>query len=318
MALLPLLLATLSGHPGIVIVSLSLVATAIFVAGFAWKVAGWMRAPVAFRIPLTVGQQASLPGLPRRRFDNPQSRGEALIRAALDVLGFRPLTRATPSATATSPGLAHGRGRALWMGAAALHLALAIVLLRHLRLFLDPVPGFVAWLERHDRATEMLLPALHITSLVLLLALGFLLMRRLVLPRLRYLSLAADYVPLLLIVGIVGSGLVMRHITRTDVTWVKQAAIALAQGQSTVAMHLDGWLVVHLALVAGLLAYFPLSKLMHAPGALMSPTLGMANDSRVRRHVNVRNPSVATLHYADYEDSFRDRMIEAGLPVERS
>jgi hypothetical protein len=73
---------------------------------------------------------------------------------------------------------------------------------------------------------------------------------------------------------------------------------------------------MHVFLVGVLLVYFPLSKLMHMPGVFMSPTLTMANNNRERRHINVGNPQVATLHYADYEAAFRERMIEAGLPVE--
>jgi len=78
----------------------------------------------------------------------------------------------------------------------------------------------------------------------------------------------------------------------------------------------DTWLMTHIFLVGLLLAYFPLSKLMHMPGALLSPTLTMANINREKRHINVRNPKVQFMHYADYEATFRDRMIEAGLPVE--
>ena len=73
---------------------------------------------------------------------------------------------------------------------------------------------------------------------------------------------------------------------------------------------------MHLWLVGALLVYYPLSKLMHLPGALMSPTLTMANVNRAHRYINVLNPKVETLHYADYEATFRERMIEAGLPVE--
>jgi nitrate reductase gamma subunit len=80
---------------------------------------------------------------------------------------------------------------------------------------------------------------------------------------------------------------------------------------------MDLFLAVHLFLVAVLLAYFPLGKLMHAGGAWLSPTLTMANSNRERRHVNFHNPKVEVLHYADYEDAFRAPMIAAGLPVEK-
>jgi hypothetical protein len=63
-------------------------------------------------------------------------------------------------------------------------------------------------------------------------------------------------------------------------------------------------------------AYFPLSKLMHMPGIFMSPTLNLANNSRARRHINPWNVPVEVHTYQQYENEFRGRMIEAGLPVE--
>ena len=47
----------------------------------------------------------------------------------------------------------------------------------------------------------------------------------------------------------------------------------------------DGPLLVHLALVALLMAIFPISKLMHAPGLLFSPTRNQADTARERRHL---------------------------------
>ena len=132
--------------------------------------------------------------------------------------------------------------------------------------------------------------------------------------RVRYISLAADYFPLLLLLAIATTGIVMRHFVRTDVAAVKQLTIGLANW--TLPLRADAWLITHVFLVGVLLVYFPLSKLMHMPGALLSPTLTMANINREKRHINVCNPQVQVMHYADYEATFRERMIEAGLPVE--
>jgi nitrate reductase gamma subunit len=118
------------------------------------------------------------------------------------------------------------------------------------------------------------------------------------------------------LLAIAGTGIVMKHLTRADVTAAKQLTLGLASSSLTLPARADAWLLVHLFLVGLLLVYFPLSKLMHMPGVLLSPTLTMANVNRQSRHINVRNPKVETLHYADYEATFRERMIEAGLPVE--
>lgn len=299
---------------------LAMAALAAFTSAGAlvWKVVRWMRAPVPFRIPLTLGQQKSIASVSHSRSGTPHASGEVLLRVLLDSVLFRPLFRATPSAPGTARGLSHGMGRSLWFIAVAFHAALLIIVLRHLRLLLDPVPAFVAALERFDVATEMVLPKVHITSLLFPLALAFLLGRRLLLMRVRYISLAADYFPLLLLLVIATTGIVMRHFVGTDSTTVKQATTGLANWAPVFALRPDAWLVVHVFLVGVLLIYFPLSKLMHLPGVLLSPTLTMANSNRERRHVNPRNPNVVTMPYADYEDVFRERMIEAGLPVEKA
>jgi len=73
----------------------------------------------------------------------------------------------------------------------------------------------------------------------------------------------------------------------------------------------------HLFLVSVLLAYFPFSKLLHMPGVFLSPTRNLANTNRAVRHVNPWDYPVAVHTYAEYEDELREKMIGAGLPVER-
>jgi hypothetical protein len=73
----------------------------------------------------------------------------------------------------------------------------------------------------------------------------------------------------------------------------------------------------HVALVSVLLAWFPFSKLMHMGGVFLSPTRNLANNSRMKRHINPWNPTVAVHSYEEWEDEFRVKMIDAGLPVEK-
>ena len=47
----------------------------------------------------------------------------------------------------------------------------------------------------------------------------------------------------------------------------------------------DPILMVHLALVASLMAIFPISKLLHAPGIFFSPTRNQADNPREKRHM---------------------------------
>jgi nitrate reductase gamma subunit len=302
----------LGNHWSLVLLPVA-VAPAIFVVAFIGRLTRWIRTPIPFRVPLTTGQQHGLASITHGRIGNPRSGFQVALRVLIDVLLFRPLFRATPTAPT---GLGHGQYRWLWLAAMAFHASLAVVLLRHLRFFMEPVPGFVAALERWDCATPMLLPKPHITSLLLPAALLVLLARRIVLPRVRAISLTSDYFVLVLLVAIAFTGLIMRHLSKTDVTAVKALITGLAAGTLVIPAQPDPLLVMHLWLVGLLLVSFPLGKLMHMPGALMSPTLTMANTNRASRHINLLNPKVETLHYADYESTFRERMIEAGLPVE--
>jgi hypothetical protein len=43
----------------------------------------------------------------------------------------------------------------------------------------------------------------------------------------------------------------------------------------------------------------------------------MPTDTRARRHVNPWNYPVPVHTYEEYEDEFREKMVEAGLPVEK-
>ncbi len=56
---------------------------------------------------------------------------------------------------------------------------------------------------------------------------------------------------------------------------------------------------------------------MHAGGVFLSPTRNMANTNRMERYVNPWNYPVKVHSYAEYEDDFREKMKEAGIPVDK-
>jgi hypothetical protein len=74
---------------------------------------------------------------------------------------------------------------------------------------------------------------------------------------------------------------------------------------------------IHIFFVSILLAYFPFSKLMHLGGIFLSPTRNLPTVTRARRHVNPWNYPVEIHTYEEYEDEFREKMVEAGLPVDK-
>ena len=51
-------------------------------------------------------------------------------------------------------------------------------------------------------------------------------------------------------------------------------------------------------------------------GVFLSPTRNLANNNRMRRHVNPWNPEVEVHTYAQWEDEFRDKIKAAGIPLD--
>jgi len=288
-----------------------------FVAGIVVRVWKWAGAPVPFRIPTTCGQQKSLPWIKSSRLDNPHSSLGVIGRMALEVLLFRSLFRNTRADLRQGPKLVYGSSKWLWLGALAFHWALLVILLRHLRFFTEPLPYFVTLTQSLDGFFQVGLPTFYITDVILLAAVTFLFARRIVDPKLRYISLAADYFPLLLIGGIAASGILMRHFYKVDLRNVKALAMGLIRLHPSVPDGMGILFYIHLLLVSTLLAYLPFSKLVHMGGVFLSPTRNLANNSRMRRHVNPWNYDVKVHTYDEYEDEFRELMKAAELPVEK-
>ena len=298
-------------------IAIPYLAVLIFVIGFIYRVVQWGKTPVPFKIPTTGGQMKSLPWIKWSPLDNPATTGGVIGRMALEVLAFRSLFRNTRVELRDGPKVNYGSNKWLWVAALAFHYAFLVVFLRHFRFFMEPVPGFVGLLESVDGFMEVALPRLMISGVVLLLAALYLFLRRVSVPQLRYISLASDYFPLFLIIALAGSGILMRYFLRVDVTNVKELITGLASFHPTIPEGIGSIFFVHLFLISVLIAYFPFSKLMHAGGVFLSPTRNMANDNRANRHINPWNYPVKVHTYAQYEDEFREKMKEVGLPVEK-
>jgi nitrate reductase gamma subunit len=292
-------------------------AIAVFLLGFTYRIFKWSRSAVPFRITTTCGQAKSLAFIKNENLESPHNLAGVIGRMALEVLCFRSLFRNTKASLTDDQELVYGLDKWLWAAALAFHWCFLIVLLRHCRFFAGEVPSFVLALQSIDGFFEMGVPILYLTGIVLLASVTFLFLRRVVIPQLRYISLAADYFPLFLIMAIAVSGILMRHLYKVDVVSIKKLAMGLVAFQPNVPEGIGSIFFVHLFLVSVLFAYFPFSKLMHLGGVFMSPTRNMANDNRARRHVNPWNYEVHTHTYEEYEDEFRDVMREAGLPLEK-
>jgi len=293
----------------------------LFVGGFCWRVLYWARSPVPFKIPTTCGQGYSMPWVKRDKLEAPQSTGEVVGRMFLEIFLFRSLWRNTKASIKPGPVLSYKSTRWLWLFGILFHYSMLIILLRHLRLFLEPVPFLINGLDALDGFSLHITPELsiYVTDVLIILGLLALLLRRFMVKTVNYISLANDYFPLFLLLGIVTSGTLMRYTLRTgvDIIAIKQLATGLTTFNPAITTDIAPIFYVHLFLVSSLLAYFPFSKLMHMGGVFLSPTRNMANDSRMRRYINPWNPDVKPHSYASYEDEFREDMIEQGIPVEK-
>jgi len=294
------------------------VALIVFIFGFINKIFYWARSPVPFRIPTTCGQQKSLPWIKQDKLDNPSSLAGVLGRMALEVLLFRSLFRNTKAELGAGGSIAYGSAKWLWLGGIVFHYSFLVVILRHYRFFIDPVPSFVVLLENFDGFFQIMLPTFYLTSIGLLAGASYLLLRRFT-AQMKYISQPADYFPLFLIISIATTGIWMRYIDRQDIVSVK----AVIQGLVSFSPNYEAMLAVgatfyiHIFLVCVLAMYFPFSKLMHFGGVFLSPTRNLASNNREIRHINPWNPDIKIRTYEEYEEDFRDKMKKASLPLEK-
>ncbi len=156
------------------------------------------------------------------------------------------------------------------------HLSLALVLMRHLRYFTQPVWSWV----------DMVQPFGIYAGLSMILGLAGLWGRRIFVDRVRYISTPSDHLMLGLLILIAISGLSMKFLDHVDVIGVKAFFMGLMVFDWQPLPTTNGILYIHLSLVAALMIIFPFSKLLHAPGLFFSPSRVMPDNPREKRHVS--------------------------------
>jgi len=226
-------------------ISLALyLAVLIFVVGVGRKIWQYARTPAPLKIPTTPA---------------PTTRAGVVVRLFKEVVFFESLFKAS---------------KWTWIFGWLFHFGLLVALLTHLRYFTDPVWWWV----------ELLAPFGRYAGIAMVVGLVGLLVRRVFVDRVRYISAPSDYLMLVLLIVIAGSGLFMRYVAHTDIVQLKSFALGLLSLDSS-ALPGDFVLYLHLALVALLVAIFPISKLLHAPGVFFSPSRNQVDNPRERRHV---------------------------------
>jgi len=292
-------------------------ALAIFLTGFIYRILNWAKSPVPFRITTVCGQEKSLNWIKANRLESPFNAFDVVKRMALEVLLFRSLFRNTSTELKEGSTLAYWSAKWLWLAGLTFHWSFFIILTRHLRLFTEPVPIAIQFIDKLDRLFEIGVPALYLTDALIVAAITHLFLRRVLVPKIRYISLPADYFPLFLLLSIIGSGMLMRHIYKVNLITVKELALSLASFHPVLPEGIGAIFYVHLFFVCLLIAYFPFSKLMHLGGVFLSPTRNLANNNRSKRHINPWNYPVKVHTYEEYEDEFREKMKTAEIPVDK-
>ncbi len=318
LALIPLIGVGALGWEYLFAVIIPYTAIVVFLIGIVARVIGWARSPVPFRIPTTCGQQKSLDWIKSSRLEAPHTFWGVIGRMAMEVLLFRSLFRNTKAELREGGKLVYGSNKWLWMGSLAFHYSFLIIFIRHFKFFAEPVPRFVTIAQTLDGFFQVGLPIIYLTDIVIVAAVTYLFFRRVIEPRLRYISLLGDYFPLCLIGALVTSGICLRYFDKTDIVAIKELGMGLISLSPVVPEGIAVTFFIHIFLVSCLFIYFPFSKLVHMGGVFFSPTRNLANNNRMKRHVNPWPSHEVKVHtYEEYEDEFRDLMKSAGLPLEK-
>lgn len=220
-------------------------ATLVFVVGSLYRIGVYTRTPAPLKIPTTPA---------------PITTGGVVLRMTREVLFFESLFKSN-----------------LWIWGLGwlFHASLALVLLRHLRYFTEPVWAWVAFIQ----------PFGKYAGITLLLGAAGLWARRLFVERIRYISAPSDHLMLALFIVIALSGLTMTFAVHTDVVAVKGFFLGL-MNFNWQALPSGVGLYAHLLMVAVLLMIFPISKLLHAPGLFFSPSRNQTDNPREKRHIS--------------------------------
>jgi nitrate reductase gamma subunit len=208
------------------------------VCGTLWRVSIWLRARSALSIPLAPA---------------PRSRVGVAARLTLEVFTFRSLWRADKST---------------WRASLLFHYGLLWLLIVHLRYAFEVLPMFLLpFIQYSGWATICFAGGLSV-----------LLLRRIAVDRLRYVSAPSDYLHLILLLAIGLSGSLLKRQWPSGLYEVGE----FVRGAFTVAwapLPAHAGLILHLLCVLLLVLVFPVSKLIHGVGIVFSPTFNQRDRS---------------------------------------
>jgi len=218
-------------------------ATALLIVGVGRKIVIYSRTPAPLKIPTTPA---------------PTTKAGVVWRMTKEVTVFQSLFKSN---------------KWIWLFGWTFHVALALVLFRHLRYFQEPVWTVVALVQ----------PFGKYAGFAMLAGLAGLWARRFLVDRVRYVTNLSDHLMLALLFAIGLSGLSITYLSRTDIVAVKSYMMGLIYFDLQPLPN-DAFVLIHLALVITLLVVFPISKLLHVPGLFFMPTRNQVDNPREVRH----------------------------------
>ncbi|HQS98736.1 MAG TPA: respiratory nitrate reductase subunit gamma [Thiobacillus sp.] len=219
-------------------------ATLLLVVGLVYKIFDYSRTPAPLKIPTTPA---------------PITQKGVVYRMAKEVVLFESLFKSN---------------KWIWVFGWLFHFGMLLVLIRHLRYFITPIPEWLLFVQ----------PFGKYASIMMVVGLLGLLARRFLVDRVRYISTPSDYLMLVLLIGIGISGMLTTFVVHTDIVALKQFFMGLMFFDLQPVPE-DPIILAHLTMVALLMVIFPISKLLHAPGLFFSPTRNQADNPREHRHV---------------------------------
>jgi len=228
------------------------IATLVMLIGLVLKARQYRATPAPLKIPVTPA---------------PKTTGGVVVRLTKEVVFFASLFRSN---------------KWTWIFGWMFHVSLALAFIRHLRYIIDPegplgflMPVIGLWIVQTAGKYAVFGIIIGLTGLLL---------RRMLVARVRYISAPSDYLMLLLILAIAISGFVMSFIASVDIVQVKMFMLGILNinlqelPESTA-------LVTHLILVSILGLVLPVSKLLHIPGVFYAPTRNQVDNPREKRHI---------------------------------
>jgi len=211
-----------------------------FVVGMAYRFKVWFKTPQPARMTL---------------FPAPQ--GSTAMAVLAEALFF--------------PSLFKG-DKLLWCASWVFHATLVLVFVGHVRVFTGVADSILLAVGMTQANIDKMSLTSGIAAGVILLASAILLLaRRFAFPRVREISGVGDFVALLLLLGIIATGDLLRFGPHFDLALTRQWAWSLLRF-SPVVPHNPTFLV-HAFLALLLVAYIPFSKVLHFGGIFFSQSV---------------------------------------------